>query len=976
MSDKILGVKVQADIGTYAGDMNKAAAATDKVGAAADRAGAATKKQGDASEKAADSNKRRTQSTDESTTSQQRNNEETTRAVVNTQELGTALVVVGGSLTAVAAAAMSTGIAYNTLQQQSRAALTTLLGTAEQANAQMDQLDEFARTSPFAKDTFITAQQQMLAFGIETRKVIPYLDAVQDAVAASGGTNADISGLVATMSKIQSSAKLTAQDLMEFGNRGVDAASLIGSQMDMTGAQVRNAITSGSLDATEALDALAAGMSERFGGAAENVKNTAVGAFDRVKAAWRDLSSELAEPFVSKNGGGMLVDLLNVTADVMRDFQALPGPVKTTAAAILFLGGAAALAGGTFLLMRPKVIALKTEIASLELRSRMAGLSLQQLDKAAMLRNMAKGGLVLAGMAVAASDLTEKFEGATTISYALMGAMAGPLGVAIGTTLGLMTELSNSTADLEERFASAREALGGANTFADQDKALAALSKNVADYSDVSLKNLSGWKVGLQAALGMDNVVEKQRKDFADLEGNMEQYRGALQLLEDRTVGAKDGVNELFDAEKMQGFYDRAKPILEGLGIDIEEVLKAGPESEQWAAAEAALAAYGETAGSATGPASDLAEAVASTGTDLMSAAESAKALDDALSALFNPAMDYDKATSAWYEGLEKLEKVLQGNKATVDLTTTAGRENNAAIREQVGALQDQIVAAAQAGESNQTLAAMLRDGRQAFIDTATDAGWTKEAISSLLDEYNLTPDLVQTVIEEVGAAEAQEAARAAAGEMDNLDGTTAGLFITPPATGPPKAAIDDVSARLTSLGRQVARPSISVSIGNALTQIASVGARLDEVIRKKREANAEAYGGFYPGGAPAYARGGFVDGVPRYARGHLDPHIARAGVPRAIYAEPETQGESFIPHAMDRRSRATEILGLTADKFGYDLMPKGREQVRGAVVMNTQEAPLVGSLVIGGETRRERRDNLELADRQLRKIKRGGRSW
>src|SRR5690606_34900976 len=102
-----------------------------------------------------------------------------------------------GAATAASAAYVAslfrTGVAYNTLQQSSRAALSTLLGGAQQANAQMDKLDAFARTSPFAKSVFITAQQQLLGFGLEARKVIPALSAIQDAVAAVGGSNEQIS---------------------------------------------------------------------------------------------------------------------------------------------------------------------------------------------------------------------------------------------------------------------------------------------------------------------------------------------------------------------------------------------------------------------------------------------------------------------------------------------------------------------------------------------------------------------------------------------------------------------------------------------------------------------------------------------------------------------------------------------------------------------------------------------------------------
>ena len=215
---------------------------------------------------------------------------------------GTALTVMGTAITGVGVAALTTGINYNTLQQTSRAALTTITGSAEEANRQMDKLDDFASNSPFAKDVFIRAQQQMLGFGIEAQKVIPYMDAIQQSVAATGGSNNDIAELSAIFSKVSASAKITAQDLNEFGNRGIDAATLIGSQMGMTGAQIREEITAGSLDAGEALDALASGMQDRFGGAADNVKNTITGSFDRVKAAWRDLSGDLSAPLVGPDG--------------------------------------------------------------------------------------------------------------------------------------------------------------------------------------------------------------------------------------------------------------------------------------------------------------------------------------------------------------------------------------------------------------------------------------------------------------------------------------------------------------------------------------------------------------------------------------------------------------------------------------------------------------------------------------------------
>lgn len=248
-----------------------------------------------------------------------------------------ALDVVAASTTAAAAAAttylgilFNTGVAYNTLQQTTRAALTTLLGGAQAANEQMDKLDAFARTSPFSKQVFITAQQQLIGFGVSASQVIPILQSVQDAVAATGGSSAQLGSIVTILSQIHAAGKITGEDLLQLGQYGIDAATIIGAQMGKTGAQIRDDITNGALDANVAISALTTGMEQRFAGAAANVKNTFSGTVDRIKAASRDIGSALAEPFVSTNGGGLFILWGNQVADILRAVQSKTGDVVDT----------------------------------------------------------------------------------------------------------------------------------------------------------------------------------------------------------------------------------------------------------------------------------------------------------------------------------------------------------------------------------------------------------------------------------------------------------------------------------------------------------------------------------------------------------------------------------------------------------------------------------------------------------------------
>ena len=312
---------------------------------------------------------------------------------------GTALLGAGAAVTGLGVAALKTGIDYNTLQQQSRAALTTLLGGAEAANAQMDKLDAFARTSPFSKSTFITAQQQLLAFGVTADQVVPTLQAIQDAVAAAGGSNQQLSELVFVLAQIQAAGKITGQDLIQFGQRGVDAATLIGSQMGKTGEQIRSDITAGSLDAGTAISALTAGMEQKFGGAAGNVKKTFLGATDRVKSAWRDLSSELAEGLVGKDGGGALGSLANRAADAMRDFQALPGPVKASGAALGAVTAAGLLTSGMFLTLAPRIVSTRVAMATLRTEMPRASRAFTTVSKSMLGIGGAAAGILAASEA-------------------------------------------------------------------------------------------------------------------------------------------------------------------------------------------------------------------------------------------------------------------------------------------------------------------------------------------------------------------------------------------------------------------------------------------------------------------------------------------------------------------------------------------------------------------------------------------------
>lgn len=287
MADRTVSVRLEAIVDTYNQRMSSAASATEGVGRAGDTAG---RKISDAMQSAA-------------------------------RTAGQVTLVAAGAGTALLTSALKTGTAYNTLEQTSRAAFKTVLGSQEAAAEMMEKVAAFAKTSPFPRQAFIEGTQQLLAFGMEADNVIPTLSAIQDAMAAAGKGSQEIGEVVNIFAQVQSTGKITADTLNQLGYRGVDAAKLLGDAFGVSANEIRTQISEGTLDAATALEVLTAAMTETFGGAAEGVKDTWVGAVDRVKGAWRDISSIIAEPFVTKAGGGLALDWVNAIASGMRDAE-------------------------------------------------------------------------------------------------------------------------------------------------------------------------------------------------------------------------------------------------------------------------------------------------------------------------------------------------------------------------------------------------------------------------------------------------------------------------------------------------------------------------------------------------------------------------------------------------------------------------------------------------------------------------------
>lgn len=695
------------------------------------------------------------------------------------------------------------GVAYNTLQQQSRAALKSITGSAEEANKQMDALDEFARNSPFSKATFITAQQQMLGFGIESKKVIPYLDSIQNGVAAIGGSNQQVGELAYIMAQISAAGKITGQDLMQFGQRGINAAKLIGDQMGMTEQEIRESITKGTLDADEALDALAAGMSETYEGAAAGVKETWIGATDRVRAATRDLGSTLAAPFVDPQGGGMALAWANGLADLLRAIGGQAGPLVNV--------------------LLPRLVPLSDAInRSLQA----ATIAVKDADVGAFVDDLGKLGAYATPLAAASAALFAM--GTNAAILARVGLTLNPFVAALVAVVATSEDartaamdLVKSLAPLEDEFGNLLRAGGDlANTVLD---ALVGILVQLADGADSAGGPVDLLAVGLDALAGglrfVNTVIEPVAGWLVDLAGAATGVSGpiagvTLALIAMRNVDVSRTLAALTTGlSNAKGTWQASQATLQALGREAgvmntamltarTGVQRLGGALKGFAVSNAPMLAITALAAAIgffvqeSAKAEAAAESLAATFDDLTGAATAET--DQMILSQLNEQLDsgdWERLRQLGYDTNDLVDAVKRGeagfrdfNQANVELkqgldtTTKAGRESKNSLVEAESVVAEvgrtYGVAADEAQENaraQEDLANATEGAAAAMSDAERDAQTFNAALEVLSDEASSADEKLRALQEimDIIAGKAVSASDAAFNYADTVRDTT-----------------------------------------------------------------------------------------------------------------------------------------------------------------------------------------------------------
>lgn len=185
------------------------------------------------------------------------------------------------------------GIDYNAQIETYLVRLETLTGSAEEANAVLDQIKKDALKTPFDVASLTQAESLLLSTGLSADDARSDILALGDAIAASGGGNAELQRMAVNMQQIKNVGKASALDIKQFAYAGIDIYGLLADSMGITREEAAQ------LDVTydmlsNALN-LASSEGGKYYGAMEKQSKTYAGEMSNLKESIQVLKGELSK---------------------------------------------------------------------------------------------------------------------------------------------------------------------------------------------------------------------------------------------------------------------------------------------------------------------------------------------------------------------------------------------------------------------------------------------------------------------------------------------------------------------------------------------------------------------------------------------------------------------------------------------------------------------------------------------------------
>lgn len=213
------------------------------------------------------------------------------------------------------------GISYNAQIEKYTTGFTNMLGSAQAAQEAMQAIQEDAARTPFDVASLTQANQLLISAGENAAYSRKVINALGDAVSATGGGNAELSRMAANLQQIANVGKASAIDIKQFAYAGINVYQVLADYTGKSVQEVQNMTISYDL-LSQALIA-ASEEGGRYYNAMNTQSQTLKGRTDTLKDNVSQLAGLLTGNLTNALGG--VISKLNEMVIAAQDAYKLDG---------------------------------------------------------------------------------------------------------------------------------------------------------------------------------------------------------------------------------------------------------------------------------------------------------------------------------------------------------------------------------------------------------------------------------------------------------------------------------------------------------------------------------------------------------------------------------------------------------------------------------------------------------------------------
>jgi len=210
--------------------------------------------------------------------------------------------------------------------QQLEVAFNTMLGSKERADKLMEQVVNFAATTPFDVTAVSNGTKQLLAYGSEAESVIDEMRMLGDIAA---GLSIPLNDIVYLFGTTRTQGRMYTQDLRQFMGRGIPLAEELAKQFGVTKDKVGELVTEGKVGFDEMNKALQAMTSEggKFYNLMDAQSKTIAGQISNLEDAFQQMMNN-----IGKNQEGIITSVLNGASFIVENYEKVAKVLLSTIA--------------------------------------------------------------------------------------------------------------------------------------------------------------------------------------------------------------------------------------------------------------------------------------------------------------------------------------------------------------------------------------------------------------------------------------------------------------------------------------------------------------------------------------------------------------------------------------------------------------------------------------------------------------------